>query len=279
MGATITERDVVVSGIRIHCREVAGSGPPAIFVHGNPTQSGDWLPFLERMEGPALAFDLPGFGRSDRPDPDLFDHSIGAYANLIEELLEVVAPEGFRLVVHDWGVLGLIAALRNPLRIKGLVVINAVPLSGDYRWHWIARIWRRRGLGEAVNAVNSRFGTAQLLRLARPGRKRMSPEFVEMVWSGWDAGMSRAVLGLYRSADPPVLAAMGRGLGEVKSPGAHRLGDRGSLHRDRARARLRGGHSRRRARRGRGRRALALDRPAGGGRPGCRLPRRVGCCR
>ena len=218
MAATIIERDVVVSGIRIRVREVAGPGPPAIFVHGNPTQSGDWLPFLERMEGPALAFDLPGFGRSDRPDPDLFDHSVGAYADVIEELLEIVAPEGFRLVVHDWGVLGLIAALRNPQRIKGLVVINAVPLSGDYRWHWIARIWRRRGMGEALNAINSKFATAQLLRLARPGRRRMTPEFVEMVWSGWDAGMSRAVLGLYRSADPPVLAAMGRRLEEVGCP-------------------------------------------------------------
>ena len=197
---------------------MVGSGPPAIFVHGNPTQSGDWLPFLERMEGPALAFDLPGFGHSDRPDPERFDHSVGAYADVIEELLEIVAPDGFRLVVHDWGGLGLIAALRNPQRIKGLVVINSVPLSGDYRWHWIARIWRRRGMGEAFNATNSKFATAQLLRLARPGRKRMPPEFVEMVWSGWDKGMSRAVLGLYRSADPPVLAAMGRRLGEVEAP-------------------------------------------------------------
>ena len=38
---------------------------PAV-VHGNPTHSAQWLPFLRRG-GPALAIDLPGWGRSDSP--------------------------------------------------------------------------------------------------------------------------------------------------------------------------------------------------------------------
>jgi pimeloyl-ACP methyl ester carboxylesterase len=218
VGAPITEREVEVAGIRILCREVAGAGPPAIFVHGNPTQSADWVPFLERMNGPAIAFDLPGFGRSERPDPARFDHSLWAYADVLEELCDLLAPGGYRLVTHDWGVLGLIAAQRHPPRLERLVAINTVPLSASYRWHWVARIWRRRGLGEAFNAVNSEAGTAAMLRLARPGRKPMPPGFAEMVWSGWDAGMRRAVLGLYRSADPEALEAAGERLGELACP-------------------------------------------------------------
>ncbi len=189
-----------------------------MLVHGNPTHSADWIPFLERMEGPAVAFDLPGFGRSDRPDPRVFDHSVGAYSELIAELLEQIAPGGHRLVVHDWGTVGLAASLRAPDRLRGLVIINAVPLSADYRWHWVARIWRRRMLGEALNAMTTKRGLALLLRLARPGRRAMPHQFVEMIWSGWDAGTKRAVLGLYRSADPEVLASAGARLGEVSCP-------------------------------------------------------------
>ena len=218
MAAAITEREVEARGIRILCREVAGAGPPAIFVHGNPTQSADWVPFLERMNGPAIAFDLPGFGRSERPDPARFDHSLWSYADVLEELFDQLAPGGYRLVTHDWGGVALIAAQRHPERVQRLVVINTVPLTARYRWHWVARIWRRRGLGETFNAINSRHATGALLRLARPGLRPMPPGFVEMVWSGWDAGMRRAVLGLYRSADPGELEAAGARLAEITCP-------------------------------------------------------------
>src|SRR5437870_3973343 len=117
MGREISEAFREVDGTRIFCREVAGDGPPAVFVHGNPTHSADWIPYLERIEGPAIAFDLPGFGRSDRPDPAAFDHSVGAYGDLIAELLGQLAPEGYRLVVHDWGAVGLVAAQRDPEKV------------------------------------------------------------------------------------------------------------------------------------------------------------------
>jgi pimeloyl-ACP methyl ester carboxylesterase len=218
VAAQLTERTTEIAGIRTFVRERAGDGPPTVFVHGNPTSSSDWLPFMERLEGPAIAFDLPGFGRSERPDPSRFDHSLSAYADFIERLLGELAPDGYQLVVHDWGGAALPAALRDPGRLRRLVVINTVPFNGSYRWHWVARIWRRRRIGELFNATNSRAATAQLLRLARPGLKPMPPEMVDEIWSNWDAGMSRAVLALYRSADPAVLALAGADLGKLDCP-------------------------------------------------------------
>ena len=50
-----------------------------------------------------------------------------------------------RLVVHDWGVVGLLWAMRHPERVERLVVMNAVPFLPGYRWHRTARIWRTRG--------------------------------------------------------------------------------------------------------------------------------------
>ncbi len=214
----ISERTVRVGGIELFVRERAGAGAPAVFVHGNPTSSADWVPFLERIEGPALTFDLPGFGRSGRPDPARFDYSLGAYADLVERLLDELVAGPYGLVVHDWGGLALVAAQRHPERIRRLVVINAVPLNGDYRWHWIARLWRTRGVGEAFNALNTKPATRQLLRLARPGRQRLPEPMIDRIWSQWDAGTRRAVLGLYRSADPQALAAAGSRLGALSCP-------------------------------------------------------------
>ena len=214
----LIERTVEIDGIEIFLRERGGEGTPTVFVHGNPTNSADWLPFLDRMTGPAIAFDLPGWGRSARPDPLAFDGSMGAHANLIERLLDQVVPGAYRLVVHDWGVLALITAQRQPERVERLVAIDAVPLLPGYRWHWIGRIWRRRGLGELFNATSTRAATALALRQARPGNRPMPPEFVEMIWSAMDRGTKRAILALYRSGDPEALAANGARLGELTCP-------------------------------------------------------------
>ncbi|MFN8149773.1 MAG: alpha/beta hydrolase [Solirubrobacterales bacterium] len=218
LAAAITERTITVGGIDVFVRERPGDGAPAVFVHGNPTSSWDWLPFLERMRGPALAFDLPGFGRSDHPPAGAFDHSLGGYADFVERLLEQEIDGPYRLVVHDWGGIALAAAQRNPERVERLVVMDAVPFNADYRWHWIGRLWRRRRVGEALIAMTSKHGVRQLLRLARPGRKPMPEAMIEEIWSCWDEGMARAVLALYRSADPEVLAATGARIGEITCP-------------------------------------------------------------
>jgi pimeloyl-ACP methyl ester carboxylesterase len=218
MAAPITERFVEIDRIRIRLRERAGEGVPAVFVHGNPTQSGDWIPFLEAIDGPAIAPDLPGFGRSDRPPPGVFDASIGAYARFCRRLLDELAPDGCKLVAHDWGSVALVAAQRDPGAIDRLVAINAVPLHAGYRWHWIARLWRRRGLGELFNATATRAATARLLRLARAGRRPMPPELVDMVWDNFSSGSGPAILALYRSADPDVLGAAGERLRDLSCP-------------------------------------------------------------
>jgi pimeloyl-ACP methyl ester carboxylesterase len=121
-------------------------------------------------------------------------------------------------VVHDWGTVGLLAALRHPQRLERVVIINAVPLLPGYRWHWAARIWRRRGMGELFNVATTERATRLILRQARPRLRPMPEEFVEELWRHWDRGTRRAVLRLYRSADPDELAAAGLRLGELECP-------------------------------------------------------------
>jgi pimeloyl-ACP methyl ester carboxylesterase len=212
----IEEATVSVDGVRAFLRRVAGDGIPTVYVHGNPTHSGDWVPFMERMSGPALAPDLPGWGQSDRPEG--FDYTMHGLARFTDRLLDELEIDEYKLVVHDWGSLALIGAQRRPERVRGLVVINAVPLLPGYRWHPIARLWRRRGIGEMVNLTGTRRGAALLLRQATADGGPMPEEFVDSLWRYRQRGTGRPTLRLYRSADPELLEAAGSRLGELRCP-------------------------------------------------------------
>jgi len=128
-----------------------------------------------------------------------------------------------RLVVHDWGVVGLAWAQRFPERVERLVVVNAVPLLPGYRWHRIARAWRTPVLGELAMGATTRRG----LRLtARAGGAPLPAQLVDPIWAGFDQGTQRAILALYRSAPPEALAAAGARLGTIDAPALVVWGDR-----------------------------------------------------
>ena len=217
-GGRIETGRVVVDGTATFFRRIEGEGPPAVFVHGNPTHSEDWAPILERMRGPALALDLPGFGRSQRPDPAGFDYGFRGYARFFERFLARMAVDEYSLVVHDWGGLALVAAQRHPERVRRLVVTNAVPLLPGYRWHRVARIWRTRGLGEALNRLWARPILDQALRESRGDWSRHPPDFIDLILDHLDAGTLRAILALYRSAPEEELARAGESLGAIEAP-------------------------------------------------------------
>ena len=99
------------------------------------------------------------------------------------------------------------------------MVINAVPLFEGYRWHWVARLWRRRGIGELVNLDGEPPGPGARC-CARPAATgaRCRDEFVDGIWRHRQRGTARPTLELYRSADPDRLAAAGARLGELGGP-------------------------------------------------------------
>jgi pimeloyl-ACP methyl ester carboxylesterase len=225
MTAKVEEAELRIDGVRIFYRRVAGEGTPTVYCHGNPTHGEDWLPFLERG-GPAIAIDMPGWGRSDKPDPAHFDYSMYGLSAFLERCLDELGVGQRKLVLHDWGSLALIGAQRRPDLVERLVLINVVPLLPGYRWHWVAQIWRRRPLGELANATTTKSTMALLMRQARGDRSPMPPEFVDMVWSHWDKGTRAATLALYRHADPDRLAEAGKSLSKLTCPALVLWGDR-----------------------------------------------------
>ena len=222
----IVERRVEVPGGATRVLEVEGARPdhPVLLFHGNPSNAGDWRPFLERLEGKrhAIAPDLLGWGKSDRPHD--FRWTMDSLATWIGALIDALGVQRFDLVMHDWGSVALVTAIRRPHAVDRIAVMNAVPMNPDYRWHWIARLWRRRGVGEALNATTSRSGTRQLLRQAVV-RKEAIPELEELIHEHFDRGTKRAVLGLYRDADPEKFAPIAAGLGGLTGPALVIWGD------------------------------------------------------
>jgi pimeloyl-ACP methyl ester carboxylesterase len=187
---------------------------PALYLHGVPTSSDDWLPFLQRSGG--IAPDLPGFGRSGKPGYLRF--TIDEYALFIERFLDGLEVERVRLLVHDWGAVGLAFAQRHPERVERLVITNAVPLLPGYRWHRTARIWRTPVLGELAMGATTRRVLKLSTRESNVTPGPLPDAWIDSVLAHFDQGTQRAILRLYRSSPSDVLASAGERLSRLEMP-------------------------------------------------------------
>jgi pimeloyl-ACP methyl ester carboxylesterase len=198
----IAERHTEVDGVAVHWRQAGDA--PTLYLHGVPAAGWQWEPFLARSGG--FAPDLPGFGRSGKPGD--FDYTIAGYDRFLEAFCAAVGLDRVRLVMHDWGSVGLALAQRLPERVERLVLTSVVPFVPGYRWHRVARAWRTPLLGELSMGFATRFGF----------RRSLPPEIADRAYDEFDHGTQRAVLSLYRDSPPEVLARYGERLGELRCP-------------------------------------------------------------
>ena len=173
-----------------------------------------WRPFVERTGGDAP--DLPGFGRSDKPSDG--DYSFEGLARWFADYTRDI--ERYSLVVHDWGAVGLLGAIERPEALERLVIIDAVPFLPGYRWHPVARIWRRRPAGEVFMGLSSKWAFRLLATRQSETQvpESVLEEAIDGIWKYFDHGTQRAILRLYRSAPEDRLAEAGRELAKLTAP-------------------------------------------------------------
>ena len=216
--AVPSEHTAELDGLPVFWREApapdGADRAPVLYLHGVPSNCDEWTAWLERTGG--LAVDLPGFGRSGKPG--FRNYTIEEYDAFVEAFLDQRELPRVRLVMHDWGAVGLAFAQRVPERVERIVLINAVPFMPGYRWHRTARVWRTPVLGEFAMGLSGRFTLRQASRESNVTPGPMPDEWLKSVLATFDGGTQRAILRLYRSSPPERLAAAGERLPTLSMP-------------------------------------------------------------
>ncbi len=132
-GYPFKERWVHIDGLAIHYVDEGAGGDPVLMVHGNPAWSYIWRRLIPSVAlgRRTLALDLMGFGKSEKPHPNLHDFS--HHANIVSGFIESLGLRHITLILHDWGApFGMQYAVRHQSNISGLVLMNTF-LTTDAR--------------------------------------------------------------------------------------------------------------------------------------------------
>jgi pimeloyl-ACP methyl ester carboxylesterase len=132
-----------VDGVRSLVRSCAPEGQSTateavVFQHGNPGSSEDWSQLSPEVGqfARAIAPDMPGYGKADRPKH--FDYTVPGYARHLVGLLAQLGVDRVHLVLRDFGgVWGLQFASEHPERVASLTLVNVGVMRG-HRWHLMA---------------------------------------------------------------------------------------------------------------------------------------------
>jgi haloalkane dehalogenase len=116
---------IEVLGSKMHYID-EGEGTPFLFLHGNPTSSYLWRNIIPHVTpfGRAIAPDLIGMGKSDKPD---LDYRFPTHIKYIDEFIQKLGLKDIILVIHDWGSgIGFNYAANHEANVKGIVFMEAV---------------------------------------------------------------------------------------------------------------------------------------------------------
>ncbi len=122
--------EVLLHGQRIGYR-AEGRGSVLVLLHGIAGTSATWDDLIPRLSGRhrVLAPDLLGHGESAKPEGD---YSLGAYANVLRDFLEVLGHERATLVGHSLGGgIALQFAYQFPDRCERIVLVSSGGLGRE----------------------------------------------------------------------------------------------------------------------------------------------------
>lgn len=122
------QRYVTTNGIRIFLVE-EGEGPLVVLCHGFPEYWHSWskqLPALADAGFRAVAVDMPGYGRSDKPD---VKYDIEFLSACLAGIPDALGHDRMAVAGHDWG--GLVVwpfARFHPELLAGVIGVNTPDL-------------------------------------------------------------------------------------------------------------------------------------------------------
>ena len=218
--------------LRMHyVDEGAASASPVLMLHGEPTWSylyRKMIPVFTQAGYRALAPDLIGFGRSDKPTR-ISDYSYQRHLDWLAQWIEAMDLRDITLVCQDWGsLLGLRLAVAMDERFARVVVANGFLPTAHHSVPAAFKLWQAFArwspwfpIGKIVNS-GCRSSLSPQIAAAYdapfPGRKykagaRAFPRLVPTeeqdpatapnreAWAQW-AQWQKPFLTLFASGDP-----------------------------------------------------------------------------
>ena len=158
------QKKVEINGINLHIID-EGSGPAVLLIHGFPDTSHVWrhqIPALVKAGFRAIAPDVRGFGKSDRP-VNTEAYALPALVGDMAGLLAKLGIEKAHVVGHDMGAaMAWVLAAYYPQLVNRLVVLSVGhPVCNRERTMemrekaWYTLLFQFRGTAEALLMRNN----------------------------------------------------------------------------------------------------------------------------
>lgn len=128
LDTSIRHRHEQIGEHRLFLREAGPNDAPVLLLpHGYPCSSYQFRRLMPALADRwhTVAFDWPGFGYSDTPDPGSFGYDFDAYQTVLTSVAEHLDLDRYALWLHDYGSqIGLRHAIAHPDRMAALIIQN-----------------------------------------------------------------------------------------------------------------------------------------------------------
>ena len=171
----------------------------AICLHSVPGSARDyqWLMPETAEVMRTVAFDLPGFGRAEKPRD--FPYSIEGYQTWLAPAIDELGLTRVHLIAHSFhSQTGLLWAAMHPEQIASVTLLDAGVLE-DYPGNLVANIWRTKYAGEVLQFITTRPAFKLFMRWGNP--RGLNPKWLDELITEDDRDTRRVTLELYRNTD------------------------------------------------------------------------------
>ena len=181
-------------------------GEVIVMLHGNPSWSFYWRHLVSGLSDRyrCIVPDHVGMGLSDKPGDDKYEYTLQSRVDDLGALLQHLGIDGpVTLAVHDWGgMIGFGWALRDPSRVKRLVITNTAsfPLPRSKRFPKRLAMGRDSRLGGWLIRRFNLFARGA----AWFGTTRSLPKDVRAAYAGVYDGWTNAISTLRFMQDIPL---------------------------------------------------------------------------
>lgn len=128
---------IKVNGITVHYKKAGQGQPVIILLHGFGASTYSWREVMQPLakQGTVIAYDRPAFGLTERPMPGSWSgpspYGTIAQAEMLVGLMDALGIQKAFLVGNSaGGGVSVVAALRYPQRVQGLVLVDAAVYGG-----------------------------------------------------------------------------------------------------------------------------------------------------